>query len=165
MEGLRIVEAEERYCASHAQTMNMVSLEGKYLSSNKGFSYESILFFYRSCLEEGYPQYYVINEQDIAVGWCDIVPRPKNGRKVGYIGVGLRKEYRDRGIGTWLMQHAIDHAKEYGFTELRLDCRASNHRALYVYEHKLGFHKMLGRGILLLDDERIPLIRMRKKLN
>lgn len=165
MDEVRIVDAEERYCTSHAATISAVAREGLYLSNNTGFSYESILYFYKSCRELGYPQYYVVNSEDKAVGWCDIVPRDKTGRKVGYIGVGLRKEYRERGIGTQLMQHAIDHAKEFGFTELRLECRASNKRALYVYEHKLGFHKMLKRGVLQLDGQRIPLVYMKKKLD
>ena len=166
MEQLRIINAEERYCASHTETISAVAREGLYLSNNTGFSYDAILHFYRSCEELGYPQYYVINEQDVAVGWCDIVPRSETGRTVGYIGVGLRAEYREQGIGTRLMQHAIDHAGEYGFTELRLECRASNHRALYVYEHKLGFHKIrFKRGVLKLDGQRIPLVYMRKKLD
>ncbi len=165
MDEVRIIDAEERYCASHAQTITMVAREGLYLSNNTGFSYDSILSFYRSCEELGYPQYYVINSEDIAVGWCDIVPRNCTGPRVGYIGVGLRPEYRERGIGTRLMQHAIEHAKEFGFTELRLECRASNKRALHVYSEKLGFRRLLKRGVLHLDGQRIPTVYMKKKLN
>jgi len=166
MDEVRIVDAEERYCESHTQTMNIVAREGLYLSNNTGFSYESILSFYRSCKASGYPQYYVINSEDIAVGWCDIVPRLASGPRVGFIGVGLRPEYRECGIGTRLMQHAIDHAKEFGFTEIRLECRASNSRALHVYTHKLGFHKMITkRGYLNIDGQRIPLVYMKKKLH
>lgn len=166
MDEVRIINAEERYCAGHARTISLVAREGRYLSNNTGFSYESVLYFFRSCEEQGYPQYYVINGSDEPVGWCDIVPRPQTGRRVGYIGVGLHPDYRERGIGTRLMQHAIDHAKEYGFTELRLECRASNERALHVYEHKLGFSRMrLKRGYLELDGQRIELVYMKKKLN
>lgn len=165
MDEVRIVEAEEKYCASHAVTMNLVAREGLYLSNNTGFSSESILYFFRSCKQLGYPQYYVVNSRDEAVGWCDIVPRKLTGRRVGYIGVGLRPEYREQGIGTRLMRHAIDHAGEHGFAELRLECRASNRRALYVYEKKLGFRRMLKRGFLELDGQRIPLVYMKKKLH
>ena len=113
MDDVRIVEAQMCYCPSHTDTITSVAQEGLYLSNNTGFSYDSVLSFFRMCEEAGYPQYYVINSEDKAVGWCDIVPRSITGRKVGYIGLGLRVDYRDRGIGTQLMQHALDHAKEY----------------------------------------------------
>ena len=166
MDDVRIVEAQMCYCPSHTDTITSVAQEGLYLSNNTGFSYDSVLSFFRMCEEAGYPQYYVINSEDKAVGWCDIVPRSITGRKVGYIGLGLRVDYRDRGIGTQLMQHALDHAKEYGFTEIRLECRASNKRALHIYEKKFGFKKNgYKRRGLILDGKGIPVVYMRKKLD
>lgn len=164
MDNVRIVDAEKRYCASHTETITMVAREGLYLSNNTGFSYESILSFYEMCEQMGYPQYYVINSDDQAVGWCDIMPRSHTGRRVGYIGLGLRPEYREQGIGTRLMQHAVDHAPDFGFTELRLECRASNKRALHVYR-KLGFRRYgYRRRGLVLDGKAIPIVYMKKKL-
>ncbi len=165
MDEVRIVKAQLCYVPSHTQTISDVAREGLYLSNNTGFSYDSILSFYQMCEAEGYPQYYVVNSQDKAVGWYDIVPRGKTGRRIGYIGLGLRPEYRDQGLGTRLMQHAIDHAKEYGFTELRLECRASNKRALHVYA-KLGFRRTgYRRGGLVVDGEKIPVVYMKRKLD
>ena len=165
MDDIRIVPAEKRYCPSHNETLNIVACEGQYLSNNTGFPYEAILSFFENCERAGYPQYYVVNSEDIAVGWYDIVPRGITGRKIGYIGLGLRPEYRDRGIGTRLMSHAIEAAKEYGFTELRLECRASNLRALHIYESKFGFHKTgYKKDGLILDGQPIPVVYMSKKL-
>jgi len=63
------------------------------------------------------------------------------------------------------MQHAIERAKEYGFTELRLDCRASNQRALHIYADKFGFHKTgYKKDGLILDGQPIPVVYMSKKL-
>jgi len=165
LDDVRIVEAQPCYVPGHTATISEVAREGLYLSNNTGFSYEAIFSFYQMCLAEGYPQFYVINSEDRAVGWYDIVPRGRTGRKVGYIGLGLRADYRDRGIGTRMMLHAIEHAPGYGFTELRLECRASNKRALHVYE-KLGFHRIgYKRSGLILDGEKIPVVYMKRKLD
>lgn len=166
MDEVRIVDAQLCYCPSHTATITEVAREGLYLSNNTGFSYESILSFFEMCEKSGYPQYYVINSEDKAVGWCDIVPRPATGRKIGYLGIGLRADYRDRGIGTRLMQHALDHAKEFGFTEIRLECRASNERALHVYEHKMGFRRIGHRRWgMVIDGKRIPVVYMSRTLD
>lgn len=164
MEEIRIIEAEERYCASHEKTISGVAQEGLYLSNNTGFSLDAIRSFYHYCENMRYPQFYAVNSDDEAIGWCDIVPRDKTGPKIGYIGVGLRPEYREMGIGSRLMQAAMQAAKERGFTEIRLDCRSSNKRAIHLYR-KLGFrvfaHKRRG---LILDGEVIPTVMMKKKI-
>ncbi len=165
MDEVRIVEAQPEYLPAHTETISEVAREGLYLSNNTGFTYDSILLFFEMCRREGYPQFYVVNSENRAVGWYDIVPRDKTGRKVGYIGLGLKKEYRDRGIGTRLMEHALTHAKEYGFTEIRLECRAANKRALHVYS-KLGFRRTgYRRGGLVIDGEKIPVVYMKRKLD
>lgn len=165
MENVRIEPAQERWCRSHNQTITAVAREGKYLSNNTGFDYDSILAFYRMCEANDFPQLYAINENDEAVGWCDIVPREQTGSHVGYIGVGLRPEYREKGIGTELMLRAMELAKQRGFTEIRLECRASNDRALHVYKKKLGF-RVTGRRSrgMVVDGKPVAVVYMKKKL-
>ncbi|MBE6753108.1 MAG: GNAT family N-acetyltransferase [Ruminococcaceae bacterium] len=164
MDNWRIVEAQEKYCKSHCENINAVSFEGKYLSTNNGFSLTEIVAFYRYCEERGYPQFYVIDENERVVGWCDIVEREGWGSDVGFIGIGLAPEYRDKGIGTKLMKHAMAVAYWRGFRTIRLDCRASNKRALHVYK-KLGFRReWLNRSKLVLDGQNIPLVCMVKRL-
>lgn len=59
---------------------------------------------------------------------------------VGSIGISLRNQYRDEGIGTELMRSLIDEAKKLGLRLLILSCFETNTRALHVYE-KLGFKR------------------------
>lgn len=160
---LTVIEAEEKYCRSHLDVMNTVSYEGKYLTTNNGFTYEDIIGFYRMCEEEGFPQFYVIDENGKCVGWCDIVAREGQKRTAGYIGLGLLPEYRGRGIGRRLMLYAMERGREAGFKEIRLDCRLSNKRAIHLYK-SLGFHTtaIRPRG-LYVGGRFVPIICMKLK--
>ena len=59
---------------------------------------------------------------------------------VGAIGVGVKREYRDVGVGTKLLKALISHAKTMGLKLLRLTVFSSNTRAIHVYE-RVGFQK------------------------
>ncbi len=59
---------------------------------------------------------------------------------VGSMGLSLRPQYREEGIGTELMRSLIDEARKLGLRLLTLSCFENNPRALHVYE-KLGFMK------------------------
>ena len=164
MEDYRIVPAEQRYCAGHARTLSFVAQEGKYLSTNSPFSVSDTINFYLYCKNKGFPQLFVVDTNDEVVGWCDIVTRESYPDTVGFIGLGLMPEYRDRGIGTLLMERAIEEARYAGFREIRLDCRESNERALHLYR-KLGFRRVaFFRKGLVIDGESIPIVCMRKKI-
>ena len=39
IDDVTVIDAQERYCRSHLDVMNAVSYEGKYLSTDKGFTY------------------------------------------------------------------------------------------------------------------------------
>jgi ribosomal protein S18 acetylase RimI-like enzyme len=52
--------------------------------------------------------------------------------------MGVLKEYRRRGIGTKLMDNAIDAAKDFGMEKIELEVYTSNIPAINLYE-KRGF--------------------------
>lgn len=64
-------------------------------------------------------------------------------RHVGTIGVGVKRDYRDVGVGTELLKALISHAKTIGLELLTLTVSSSNTRAIHVYE-RIGF-KETGR--------------------
>lgn len=164
MGSYRIIQAEDKYCEGHAKALTFVANEGKYLSQNKGFSVEDTLRFYEYCKLNGYPQLLAVNDNDVVIGWCDIVTREKYPSTTGFIGIGLLPEYRGKGIGSELMRKAMELASERGFNEIRLDCRRSNKRAIKLYK-KLGFRRTFcSRSSLVIDGEYIPLISMKKSI-
>lgn len=70
------------------------------------------------------------------------------------IGVSVRRPWRDRGIGTALLQRAIDWARNLGnIGRIELEVFDYNERAIHVYE-KLGFQVEGRRRRAYLRDGR-----------
>lgn len=50
------------------------------------------------------------------------------------------ENYRNQGIGYFLLSHLMERGKEMGVEAFTLEVRVSNYGAIHLYE-KLGFHK------------------------
>lgn len=59
---------------------------------------------------------------------------------VGNIYIGIKKDYRDIGIGTEIMKTLISQAKDMGLMMLELAVVSTNRNAVHVYQ-KVGFKK------------------------
>lgn len=77
------------------------------------------------------------------VGWCDIVPARANSEvsHVGILGILVRKEYRNNGIGSALLAAALS-AGRNKFSKVQLGVFSGNAAAIHIYE-KAGF-KAIG---------------------
>ncbi len=87
--------------------------------------------------------------------------RRKAVRHQGGIGISVNKEWREKGMGTALMQRLVDWAKGTGIiTRMELTVMTHNERAIHVYE-KLGF-QMEGRqrAALFKDGKYIDVYMM-----
>lgn len=56
------------------------------------------------------------------------------------MGISVRKEYWGCGLGSYLMQLAIDQTRANGFEQLELGVYSDNSRAIHLYE-KFGFKR------------------------
>lgn len=56
------------------------------------------------------------------------------------MGISVRKEYWGCGLGSYLMQLAIDQTRTNGFEQLELGVFSDNTRAIHLYE-KVGFER------------------------
>ena len=73
------------------------------------------------------------------IGWCDIETPAREGfNHTGELGMGVRKGYRGQGIGTALLEAALQMAEEKGLERVELDVFASNKVAISLYK-KYGF--------------------------
>ena len=146
---MKIVKASKKYAESYCTTMDLVSREKKFLSNSKGVPLEQILNFMQICKRCDYPEFFLLNENREVVGWCDIVRRADQPPDVGYLGIGILKEYRGVGWGTRLIDKAVNLAASRGFDEIRLEVRASNENAIRTYK-RFGFVtiKLLKDGVV-----------------
>jgi len=72
--------------------------------------------------------------------------RRKAVRHNGGVGISVNREWRDKGLGTALLQHLIEWAKASNVIKrVELEVQTHNKRAIHVYE-KLGF-KMEGKRL------------------
>lgn len=81
---------------------------------------------------------------DILIGMLNISKRSaleRQSHRVG-LGISLKKEYRNAGIGRSMLEYAMEICKEIGVEIILLEVYQNNDRARHLYE-SLGF-KVIG---------------------
>lgn len=136
---IRYLPATPEYAASYGEAVDSVARERLFLAATVGFPTETSIDFVRTVWENNLPQYFAIAGETV-VGWCDILPKQYEGMThVGVLGMGVRKEYRRRGIGRELLRLCLRHAQKIcGLEKVELEVFASNRAAITLYE-KMGF--------------------------
>lgn len=125
--------------------IDSVSRERRYLGNTVGFPADMTRAFIGSVKAAGGVHLVAVDAGKLA-GWCDIVPHSYEGmRHVGRLGMGLRKDYRFRGIGRELLSAAIQKAFAGAVERIELEVFATNGPAVKLYE-AFGFQRE-GRKI------------------
>jgi RimJ/RimL family protein N-acetyltransferase len=139
MNDVCIIPTALRYADSLNATVDIVARERRYIGFVEGPSIESTRGFVQRILAGAGVQMLVVTPSDSVVGWCDIIRNPQEGfRHVGRLGMGLRPEYRGRGLGRRLAVQTIVAARQVGMERVELDVFASNEPAVALYR-ALGF--------------------------
>jgi ribosomal protein S18 acetylase RimI-like enzyme len=121
------------------KTLDIVARERRYLAFFEAPPLETTRAFVLDNIKQGYPQFVALSASGEVVGWCDVTPksRPTYAHS-GVLGMGLLPQFRHQGIGTRLMQHALDAARAFGFSRVELAVRQNNENAIALYK-KMGF--------------------------
>lgn len=96
----------------------------------------------RNNLEAEDSAWFTVFDGERAVGNCSISPH-RNRLKLRHrcdFAIALEQAYCNDGLGTILMQKAIDKAREIGFEQMELGAYADNDRAIALYK-KMGFQE------------------------
>lgn len=162
MKNVCFIAPDLKYFDSYWNMFDTVAREGKYLASDRAFPKEHTKMFLEHCIEEHVPFRFVLDcVSNEIVGWCDA---QMCGVGSCYLGVGLLKEYREQGIGSRLISEVLFLAKQVGFQTVELDVRASNTRAIHVYQ-KLGFHgTRVKKDAFSQDEYTEDVLRMERTL-
>jgi len=147
-----VLSTSESHFESLHKALDVVAREQKYLALTQAPPWERSLAFYRDVLAQGFPHVVAVDAGDRVVGWCDVAPVFGHSRAhIGILGIALLPEARGRGLGTQLLQAAIDRSWARGLTRIELSVRADNLNAKALYE-RLGFeHEGLARRASLID--------------
>lgn len=128
-----------------AALVGAVSSERRFLAGTEGFSTEDTRAFIASLHPAGGVQVVAVDSGEI-VGWCDICPHPNEGMKhAGRLGMGVRKDYRGKGVGRKLLETAVHRTLTSAVERIELEVFASNQAAIRLYE-SFGF-ALEGRKI------------------
>ncbi len=124
--------------ASLEEAINAVCAEGRWMSTS---SFQPTPAW-RHALEQPNCSNHcllVAEEKGHIVGWCRVLPAACKGEVTkAELGIGLLPDYRNRGLGTVLVQRVLDWARETGLERLWLRTREDNTRARRVFA-RCGF--------------------------
>jgi ribosomal protein S18 acetylase RimI-like enzyme len=135
---IQITRIAEEYIEGYHRCLDSVARERRYLAFVQAPPLESTREFVLSIIASDQTQFVALKDEDV-VGWCDISLMWLEGfTHCGRLGIGVRKDYRRRGIGKRLIERTIARAKEKGLERIELEVFASNRPAIRLYE-KVGF--------------------------
>lgn len=101
------------------------------------WTYDNYVF---ELTENPYSQYMVLDEQG-SKGYLGLW---FNDNALQITTLGVDPMYQDKGYGKELLDYALHFATENKISTMTLEVRASNTKALHLYE-KAGFHKVAVR--------------------
>ncbi len=111
-------------------------------ADTKHVTVESRLSWLKEHSENQYP-IFVYEDENKILGWCSLSPY-RTGRNalktVAEISYYIHKDFRRKGIGSKLVLHTIEKAKQIGFKNLLAILLDKNNTSIYLLE-KFGFKK------------------------
>ncbi len=111
-----------------------VASEGIYLLTTTPPAYEKKQYFVLNNIDKNNAQYVAV-QKDKVIGWVDIIPLERNTMThVGHLGMGVLSEFRGLGIGTKLLNKAMEHAWNQKLTRLELEVFSDNEAAIQLYK-------------------------------
>lgn len=135
---IQITRIAEEYIEGYHRCLDSVARERRYLAFVQAPPLESTRGFVLSIIASDETQFVALKDEDV-VGWCDISLMWLEGfTHCGRLGIGVRKDYRRRGIGKRLIERTIARAKEKGLERIELEVFASNRPAIRFFE-RVGF--------------------------
>lgn len=140
-----IIPITEEHIESFREALDSVAREHDYLAFLEGPPLEIVRSFVLENIQDNWPHFVALVDGNV-VGWCDITSLHRHAlAHSGSLGMGVTAPYRGQGIGTALMQAALDKAKATGLTRIELTVRENNKRAIALYRKKgfliEGFHR------------------------
>jgi ribosomal protein S18 acetylase RimI-like enzyme len=114
--------------------LDRVARERKYLGFTQAAPIEETRRSLMEDMERGVIRLIALDDLNV-LGWCHIKPDRWEGfTHAGWLGMGVLKEYRHRGIGSALLHQALAEARNRGLERVELSVFASNVTAIHLYE-------------------------------
>jgi ribosomal protein S18 acetylase RimI-like enzyme len=136
---IRVTPIEERFAESFHRCLDSVARERRYLALVQAPPVDATCEFVRNNIANAVPRFVAVTSNDEVVGWCDLtLPALDGFTHCGHLGMGVRHDYRGRGLGTALLRATMQAARDKGLERVELEVFASNLPAIELYR-KQGF--------------------------
>lgn len=145
-----IAPADDTHFPGLHRALDQVAREERFLAFTQAPPLAQSIDYYRGLQRAGAPHFVALEGTEV-VGWVDVSPLAGESRAhVGTLGMALLPSARHRGLGTRLLQAAIDRSWERGLSRIELTVRTDNDHARALYE-RFGFatEGVLRRGSLI----------------
>lgn len=96
-----------------------------------------------------FAQYYILEKDKIVIGYIGLWFIDEQCQ---ITTVGVAKNFQRHGYASQLLDFVFEKGKEYGCTNVNLEVRVSNHKAIALYE-KYGFQNVTVRKDYYADHE------------
>jgi ribosomal protein S18 acetylase RimI-like enzyme len=131
---IRIVSISETHIPSFREAFDILAKERRFIAFTEAPPLEEVRRFVKANIEGGSIGLVALRHNKV-IGWCDIiVPDVPGFGHSGRLGTGVLKEFRGRGIGSKLVEQAIQCAREKGLLRIELEVYSSNRPAINLYQ-------------------------------
>ncbi|MFN7665992.1 MAG: GNAT family N-acetyltransferase [Inhella sp.] len=134
-----IVPIRLEHAPAFHDCLDAVARESLMLGQHQAPPLAQVQAFVAGNVEAGHPQF-VAWDGERVLGWCDALPQWADGlRHRAQLGMGVRAEARQQGLGERLLRATLDAARRQGrLVRIDLEVRADNGPAVRLYQ-RLGF--------------------------
>ena len=162
---VQIIDATLSHAESLHAILDQVAMERRWIGKVRSPGVDRIRSFIKANRESGHPHLIAV-QGDRVLGWIDIIRyREKGAGHIGGLGMGLDPACRGMGLGTRLMEEALEAARTQGLLQVSLEVYANNQAGCRLYRRS-GFEEtVLRRRIRRLDGHEEDLLGMSRSLD
>lgn len=130
---IEIVETRPGHASALRDCLDEVAGERQFLLMTEAPPLEKIERFIAKMIDLGNPQFVALRGNEV-LGWCDIHRSEKRAfQHGGEMGIGIRRDWRRRGLGRRLLRAALDQAWARDFRKVELSVFVHNKEAIAFY--------------------------------
>lgn len=106
-----------------------------------------------------YAEVFIAKQKERDFGFIAVYANDQEQHRAFISSIGIKQEFRRNGMGTLLINRAVEVAREKGMIEIRLEVNRHNDAALELY-HRYGFSKIACS----VQDEGTNCMMLKKKI-
>lgn len=161
----RILPITPAHIDGYRRALDTVARERRHLSFLEAPPSEQTRAFVMNNIAMRHPHFVALVDREI-VGWCDIVPLSQRGfTHTGVLGMGVRPDWRGRGIGKALLTATLGAAAALDLTRIELEVYATNTVARALYQSCAFVEEGIKRKARYLDGRHEDIVIMARLLD